>query len=91
VAQEVYACIRPEDITLSLSTTQSSARNSFHAEVTRVTTIGPISRVEVDCGFRLVALVTRLSVEELNLQVGREVYATFKATGVHIMKKGISK
>lgn len=90
-AKEVYACIRPEDITLSLSTTQSSARNSFHAEVTRVITIGPISRVEVDCGFRLVALVTRLSVEELNLQVGREVYATFKATGVHIMEKGIGK
>jgi tungstate transport system ATP-binding protein len=90
-AKEVYACIRPEDITLSLSTTQSSARNSFHAEVTRVTTIGPISRVEVDCDFRLVALVTRLSVEELNLQVGREVYATFKATGVHIMEKGIGK
>jgi tungstate transport system ATP-binding protein len=90
-AKEVYACIRPEDITLALSTTQSSARNSFHAKVTRVNTIGPLSRVEIDCGFRLVALVTKISVEELNLQVGREVYATFKATGVHIMEKGISK
>lgn len=87
VAQEVYACIRPEDITLALSTTQSSARNSFHGKVTQATTLGPISRFEVDCGFRLVALVTRLSAEELNLQVGREVYATFKATGVHIMEK----
>ncbi len=90
-AKDVYACIRPEDITLSLSTTRSSARNSFHAEVTRVNTTGPLSRVEVDCGFRLVALVTRLSVEELNLQVGREVHATFKATAVHIMEKGTSK
>ena len=89
--KEVYACIRPEDITLALYSTQSSARNSFQAKVTRVTTIGPLSRVEINCGFRLVALVTKISVEELNLQVGREVYATFKATGVHIMERKISQ
>jgi tungstate transport system ATP-binding protein len=89
--KEVYACIRPEDITLALSSTQSSARNSFLAEVTQVTTLGPLSRVEIDCGFRLVALVTKISAEELNLQAGRQVYATFKATGVHIMERKASR
>jgi len=89
--KEVYACIRPEDITLALSSTQSSARNSFQAKVTKVTSLGPLSRVEINCGFRLVALVTKISAEDLNLQVGREVYATFKATGVHIMEKEISQ
>jgi len=89
VGKEVYACIRPEDITLALSSTQSSARNSFQAEVTKVTALGPLSRVEIDGGFRLVALVTKISAEELNLQVGGEVYATFKATGVYIMEKEI--
>ena len=88
--KEVYACIRPEDITLALSSTQSSARNSFQAKVTRVTFLGPLSRVEINCGFRLVALVTKISAEDLNLQVGREVYATFKATGVHIMERKTS-
>ncbi len=87
VGKEVYACIRPEDITLALSSTQSSARNSFQAKVSRVTTSGPLSRVEIDCGFRLMALVTKISAEELNLQAGKEVYATFKATGVHIMER----
>jgi tungstate transport system ATP-binding protein len=85
--KEVYACIRPEDITLALSSTKSSARNSFQAKVTQVTYLGPLSRVEINCGFRLIALVTKISAEDLNLQVGREVYATFKATGVHIMGK----
>jgi tungstate transport system ATP-binding protein len=89
--KEVCACIRPEDITLALSSVQSSARNSFQAKVAQVTTLGPLSRVEIDCGFRLVALVTKIAAEELNLQVGREVYATFKATGVHIMEKEISQ
>ena len=93
VGKEVYACIRPEDITLLIADSRqqtavrSSARNSFPAKVTRVTTLGPLSRVEINCGFRLIALVTKISVEELNLQAGREVYATFKATGVHIMER----
>ena len=97
VGNRVYACIRPENITLLIADSchqtavRSSARNSFQAKVTRVTTLGPLSRVEIDCGFRLVALVTRISVEELDLQVGKEVCATFKATGVHIMEKGIGK
>jgi tungstate transport system ATP-binding protein len=86
----VYACIRPEDITLALSSTQSSARNFFQAEVTRVITLGPLSRVEINCGFRLIALVTKISAEDLNLQPGKEVYATFKATGVHIMERKTS-
>jgi len=97
VGKEVYACIRPEDITLLIANScqqtavRSSARNSFQAEVSRVTTLGPLSRVEISCGFRLVALVTKISAEELNLQVGKEVCATFKATGVHVMEKGISQ
>jgi tungstate transport system ATP-binding protein len=89
--KDVYACIRPEDITLAESSVQSSARNSFQARVIRVSSFGPLSRVEIDCGVRLVALVTRISAEELNLQVGREVYAIFKATGVHIMKREASQ
>ena len=85
--KEVYACIRPEDITLALSSTWSSARNSFWAKIGLVTTVGPLARVEMDCGFRLVALVTRTSSEELDLRAGREVYAIFKATRVHIMER----
>jgi tungstate transport system ATP-binding protein len=91
--KEVFACIRPEDITLLIAdndqqnAVKSSARNSFQGKVSRVTTIGPLSRVAIDCGFGLVALVTKMSAEELDLQMGREVCATFKATGVHIMER----
>jgi tungstate transport system ATP-binding protein len=93
LGKTVYASIRPEDITLLMADScqqmaaRSSARNSFHGKVTRVTTLGPLCRVELDCGFRLIALVTKVSAEELNLQAGREIYATFKATGVHIVER----
>ena len=87
VGKEVCACIRPEDITLALSRLSSSARNSFAGKITRVISLGSLSRIEIDCGFPLVALVTKRSAEELNLASTKEVYATFKATGVHVIKK----
>lgn len=87
VGEEVSACVRPENITLTLSKTASSARNSFAGQISGVATMGPLSRIELDCGFRLVALVTRRSAEELALEKGSQVYATFKATAVHILRR----
>lgn len=88
IGEEVCACVRPEDVTLALSRVSSSARNSFIGEITRVVSLGPLSRIEIDCGFRLVALVTKRSAEGLNLARTKKVYATFKATGVHIVRRG---
>jgi tungstate transport system ATP-binding protein len=84
---EVSACIRPEDITLALSRMSSSARNSFGGEVRWVVSMGPLTRVEIDCGFPLVALVTRKSAEEMGLAKKQKVFAAFKATGVHVIKR----
>jgi molybdopterin-binding protein len=85
--EEVCACLRPEDITLATSRLSSSARNSFAGEITRIVSLGPLSRIEIDCGFSLVALITSKSAEELDLEKGKRVYATFKATGIHVIKR----
>lgn len=85
--KEVCACVRPEDVTLALSRVSSSARNSFAGDITWVVSIGPLTRVEIDCGFPLITLVTKKSAEELGLEKGKKVYASFKATGVHIIKR----
>ena len=83
----MYACIRPEDVTLAPSKAISSARNSLAGEISRVVLTGSLVHVEVDCGFSLIALVTKKSAEELNLKSGNRVYASFKASAVHIIKK----
>jgi len=85
--EEVCVCVRPEEVILALAPTASSARNSFTGTITRVVPVGPLTRVEIDCGFPLIALITKRSAEELNLASTMEAYATFKATGVHIIKK----
>ena len=53
----------------------------------QVVSIGPLSRIEINCGFSLTALVTKRSAEELDLKKGKQVYATFKATGVHVIER----
>lgn len=83
----VSLCIRPEEITLAGSKASSSARNSFAGEIIRVVSFGALTRVEIDCGFRLVALITKRSAEEMELDKGRAIYASFKATGVHVIKR----
>jgi tungstate transport system ATP-binding protein len=83
----VLVCLRPEDVTLSLATQASSARNHLSAKVVRLVPSGPYVRVELDTGFLLVALVTRQSQEELALAPGTEVVATFKAAAVHLIRK----
>jgi len=87
VGEEVSACVRAEDVTLALSQHSSSARNSFEGTVMRVLTTGPTARAELDCGFRLHALITRRSAEEMALEKGKQVYATFKATAVHVIPR----
>jgi len=87
VGDRVHACIRSEEVTLALSPISSSARNSFSGEITRMTSTGPVARVEIDCGFRLVALITNRSAGEMSLEKGKSVHASFKATAVHVIKQ----
>ncbi len=84
---KVSACIRPEEVMLALTRVSSSARNSFAGPITRMVALGPLTRVEMDCGFPLVALITKRSTQELSLEKGKQIYATFKATGVHVIKR----
>jgi len=88
--EQVLLCIRPENVTLTSTSPdprETSARNLFRAAVRKVTPMGYYYKVRLDCGFPLTSCVTRQSVENLNLDEGREVTASFKATAVHVIKK----
>jgi len=81
----VFACIRAEDVSLSRELPQhSSVRNRLAGRVRSVVPEGPLARVELDCGFPLVAVVTAQSAAELELKPGDEVCAAAKTTSVHL-------
>jgi tungstate transport system ATP-binding protein len=88
-ADDVYVLVRPEDITFSLSHNVSSARNLFHGTITKLTPVGPLVRIEVDCGFPLLGLVTRSSASDLELATGKHIYASFKSTATHIIRRQV--
>ena len=83
----VSACIRPEEVTIALTPSPTSARNSFSGTITGMASSGPLVRVGIDCGFPLVALITSRSAEDLGLRPGAQISASFKATGVHIVAR----
>lgn len=82
---EINVFIRPENVVLSKDKLESSARNSIGGNITDITRFGATFRIYMDNG--LSALVTKQAIEELGLDVGKKVYASFKATGVHLIKR----
>ncbi len=87
VGEKVYVLIRPEVIVFSLSLDATSARNVFKGKVNSITTVGHIVRLEVDCGFPLLGTITKHAAQDLNIAIGKEVYASFKATAIHAIKR----
>jgi molybdate transport system ATP-binding protein len=88
---DFYVCIRGDDVTLEKGRAeQSSARNHLHGTVVDIAPAGVLTKVIVDVGFQLIALVTRQAVADLELTRGAVVFAVFKASAVHLIPKAIS-
>ena len=85
----VFACIRAESVTIERNTPAiaTSARNHLPARIVSVAPEGPLARVTLDCGFRLAAVVTRQSQEEMRLREGEAVTAVVKATSIRILPR----
>ncbi len=90
LGETVVLCIRPENVTVLIRPSRegTSARNVFRGRIVRITPLGFFQKLQLDCGFPLVAYVTNHSLEELSLTEGKEVKASFKATAVTVIRKG---
>jgi molybdate transport system ATP-binding protein len=85
---EVFACMRAEDVMVARDySVDGSARNHLPGLVVRIEPEGAVDRVTVDCGFTLVAAITRQAREELALTIGSPVTAAIKATAIHVVPK----
>ncbi len=89
LGERVILCIRPENVTLSISPIREtiSARNLFTGRIEEIHSMGFYHKVRMNCGFPLVAYVTQTSMENLSLRVGKEVTASFKATSIHVIRQ----
>jgi tungstate transport system ATP-binding protein len=87
VGEAVYVLIRPENIVFSSSSEAGSARNVFKCKVIKINTIGSLVRIEVDCGFPLLGIITTQAAQELNISIGKDIYASFKAIAINVIKR----
>ncbi len=82
---EVNVFVRPENIILSTHQLKSSARNNIQGQIITITQIGPVFRITFDNG--LSAFITKQSLEQMNLHIGKKIFAAFKATAAHLVIK----
>jgi len=86
--EHVYVCIRAEEVVLRKGTPNDNGpRNRLVGVINTLTPEGPLVRVALDCGFPLVALVTRQTCEELRLREGEVVAALLKVLSVHLFPR----
>ena len=85
--KEVVVAIRPEDVILyseEIDKDKTSAMNFFAGQVADIIDIGIVKKVDIDCGFILSAYVTSNSIERLHICKGSTIYASIKATSIHL-------
>lgn len=86
-AQNVFVCIRGEDVILQREAAPSSVRNRLAARIVSVRLENALVRIELDAGFPLLALVTRPACDELGLRAGETITALIKAPAIHLVAR----
>ena len=77
--------VRPEDIIVSKMPVETSARNNFRGRIIGVEESGALIRLKIDAGRVFTAHITRRTLTEMGLNVGSDVYISFKASAVELL------
>ena len=75
--------IDADDIIVSRAPLDSSARNCFPGQISQVARDERGIVLTVDCGRSLLVRITPHSYEEMALNIGAQVYVTFKSSAIH--------
>jgi tungstate transport system ATP-binding protein len=78
------AVVPMNELILSRTPLDSSARNRLRGTVTAVERISGLLRVSVDCGVVLKALVTPSAAVEIGVAAGLDLVVTFKASAIRL-------
>ncbi len=83
---DAYACIRAEDVLLEPATrTTPGASNVLDCTVRTVRDDGPLVRVTLDCGFPLVAVVTRAEAGRAAPEPGKLLRARLDVSSIRLV------
>jgi len=83
---KVKACVRPEDVAISLNAPKSSVRNMLQGKILAFQDQGPVVKVKIGIGNEneISALITHQSFIDLNLNLNSVVIVGFKAAAIQV-------
>lgn len=79
-----FVAFAPAEVTLSSERLPGSAQNAFLGRVLEVRPLPDRMRVVLDVGVVLVAEITREAAAALGLAIGQPLWASVKATAIHV-------
>ena len=82
---ETSVFVSPQDIILSKSAVESSARNVFKGRITEISDLGSLVKLKVDVGKPFTVQITKRSFSEMGLNLNAEVFIAFKASSVQVL------
>ena len=77
--------IKPEDVIISHQVLVCSARNNLQGVVVGIEELDKNYKVTINVGVPLIVSVTKQSVKEMDIKLGDQVYAVFKAMSVTVV------
>ncbi len=87
IGDKVLVLISPDDIFVMLEPQESSVRNIFPGKITSMELKNNLIRLNVDLGeTSLFVDITEYAREQLNLNLGKEVFIGFKAAAIAMVK-----
>lgn len=83
---EAFLMISPDEISISNKSEESSSRNHFKGIIKDIAPARVGIDVTVDIGLDIISVISADSLNELKLEVGKEVWINFKASSCKIYK-----
>ncbi|HIH62057.1 MAG TPA: TOBE domain-containing protein, partial [Methanobacteriales archaeon] len=85
--ERVILLIHPEDIILMDKKYETSARNIIKTKIKSIKPGDNILNVQLKAGnIELTSYITRQALKELKLEIGKKIFAGFKATAIKVIK-----
>lgn len=81
---EAFLTLQPEEISISMETEKGSSRNHFKGKIVDVAPAKVGFEITVNIGTELIALISGDSKNELNLEIGKEIWVNFKAASCKV-------
>ncbi len=81
-----FLIISNKDVILSDKFHKSSARNNFKGIVTNICYVSLGIEIEIDIGVKISAVITETSLNKLCIREGKEIWVSFKASGIKFIK-----